>query len=53
MTGVPWAVADPSLVESALEPHVRLPEGLMGYRIVDESARAIIAERLGARSLGR
>jgi ATP-dependent RNA helicase SUPV3L1/SUV3 len=37
LTGVPWAVADPSLVESALEPHVRLPDGLMGYRIVDEA----------------
>ena len=37
LTGVPWAVADPSLVESALEPHVRLPEGLMGYRVVDEA----------------
>jgi ATP-dependent RNA helicase SUPV3L1/SUV3 len=37
LTGVPWAVADPSLVESALQPHVRLPEGLMGYRIVDEA----------------
>jgi ATP-dependent RNA helicase SUPV3L1/SUV3 len=37
LTGVPWAVADPILVESALEPHVPLPEGLMGYRIVDEA----------------
>jgi ATP-dependent RNA helicase SUPV3L1/SUV3 len=37
LTGVPWAVADPSLVESALEPHVPLREGLMGYRVVDEA----------------
>jgi ATP-dependent RNA helicase SUPV3L1/SUV3 len=37
LTGVQWAVADPILVESALEPHVPLPEGLMGYRIVDEA----------------
>jgi ATP-dependent RNA helicase SUPV3L1/SUV3 len=37
LTGVPWAVADPTLVESGLEPHVRLRNGLMGYRIVDEA----------------
>jgi ATP-dependent RNA helicase SUPV3L1/SUV3 len=37
LTGVPWAVADPTLVESALEPHVPLRDGLMGYRIVDEA----------------
>jgi ATP-dependent RNA helicase SUPV3L1/SUV3 len=37
LTGVPWADPDPTLVESALVPHVRLPEGLMGYRIVDEA----------------
>ena len=34
----------PGLVESALEPHVELPEGHRGYRIVDE---ARIGPRLG------
>ena len=36
--------ADPDIVESALEPHVELPEGHRGYRIVDE---ARIGPRLG------
>ncbi len=44
LVGVPWASADPELVESALEPHVELPEGYRGYRIVDE---ARIGPRLG------
>jgi ATP-dependent RNA helicase SUPV3L1/SUV3 len=44
LTGVPWAVADPELVESALQPHVRLPGGQLGYRVVDE---ARIRPRLG------
>jgi ATP-dependent RNA helicase SUPV3L1/SUV3 len=44
LTGVSWAVADPELVASALEPHVRLPGGQLGYRIVDE---ARIRPRLG------
>ena len=44
LTGVAWANADASLVESALEPHVELPEGHRGYRIVDE---ARIGPRLG------
>ena len=44
LVGVPWANADPGLVESALEPHVSLPEGHRGYRIVDE---ARIGPRLG------
>ena len=44
LVGVPWANADPDIVESALEPHVRLPEGHRGYRIVDE---ARIGPRLG------
>ncbi|HET9287777.1 MAG TPA: helicase-related protein [Gaiella sp.] len=44
LVGVPWASADPELVESALEPHVQLPEGYRGYRIVDE---ARIGPRLG------
>jgi ATP-dependent RNA helicase SUPV3L1/SUV3 len=44
LVGVPWASADPDLVESALEPHVELPEGFRGYRIVDE---ARIGPRLG------
>ncbi len=44
LVGIPWASADPDLVESALEPHVELPEGHRGYRIVDE---ARIGPRLG------
>ena len=44
LVGLPWANADPELVESALEPHVELPEGHRGYRIVDE---ARIGPRLG------
>src|SRR5262245_58626448 len=36
LVGLPWATADPELVESALEPHVELPHGHRGYRIVDE-----------------
>lgn len=35
LTGIVWANADPDLVESALVPHVRLPGGHMGYRVVD------------------
>ncbi len=37
LTGVAWASADPRLIESALEPHVELPSGHRGYRIVDEA----------------
>jgi ATP-dependent RNA helicase SUPV3L1/SUV3 len=44
LVGVAWASADPELVESALEPHIELPEGYHGYRIVDE---ARIGPRLG------
>jgi ATP-dependent RNA helicase SUPV3L1/SUV3 len=44
LVGLPWASADPQLVESALEPHVDLPEGHRGYRLVDE---ARIGPRLG------
>ena len=39
-----WGNADPELVEDALTPHVALPEGHLGYRIVDE---ARIGPRLG------
>jgi ATP-dependent RNA helicase SUPV3L1/SUV3 len=35
LTGIPWANADPELIESALTPHVPLPGGHFGYRIVD------------------
>ena len=35
LTGVAWADPDPGLVESALQPHVRLPDGHLGYRVVD------------------
>jgi ATP-dependent RNA helicase SUPV3L1/SUV3 len=44
LVGLPWASADPELVEDALEPHVPLPEGHRGYRVVDE---ARIGPRLG------
>src|SRR6188508_394775 len=44
LVGVAWASADPDLVESGLEPHVEIPEGHRGYRIVDE---ARIGPRLG------
>lgn len=37
LIGVPWASADPAIVEEALEPHVVLPSGHLGYRIVDEA----------------
>ena len=37
LAGLAWARADPDLVESALEPHVELPGGHRGYRIVDEA----------------
>jgi ATP-dependent RNA helicase SUPV3L1/SUV3 len=37
LAGVPWAHADPELVEAALEPHVELPHGYRGYRVVDEA----------------
>jgi ATP-dependent RNA helicase SUPV3L1/SUV3 len=37
LTGIPWATAEPQLVESALEPHVPLPGGHRGYRVVDEA----------------
>ncbi|MGH3135533.1 MAG: helicase-related protein [Gaiellaceae bacterium] len=37
LAGLGWGVADPQLVESALEPHVPLPGGHLGYRIVDEA----------------
>ena len=35
LTGIVWAQADPDLVESALVPHVELPGGHFGYRVVD------------------
>jgi len=37
LTGVPWANAAPAIVEEALQPHVLLPSGHLGYRIVDEA----------------
>ena len=35
LTGVPWAHPEPSLVESALTPHVQIENDHYGYRIVD------------------
>jgi ATP-dependent RNA helicase SUPV3L1/SUV3 len=37
LTGLGWGSPDPSLVESALEPHVELEGGFRGYRVVDEA----------------
>ena len=37
LTGLAWGDADADVVESALEPHVRLPGGHWGYRVVDEA----------------
>ncbi|HSG13803.1 MAG TPA: helicase-related protein [Gaiellaceae bacterium] len=37
LAGLGWGTADPELVEDALEPHVRLPGGHWGYRVVDEA----------------
>ncbi len=37
LAGLAWAHADPVLVESALEPHIALPGGHRGYRVVDEA----------------
>jgi len=37
LSGLGWGFADPGLVESALEPHVPLPGGHWGYRVVDEA----------------
>jgi len=37
LAGLGWGVARPELVESALEPHVALPGGYRGYRLVDEA----------------
>jgi ATP-dependent RNA helicase SUPV3L1/SUV3 len=44
LAGLGWGNPDPRLVESALEPHVPLPGGFWGYRVVDE---ARIRPRLG------
>jgi len=35
LTGLPWADPDPELVRNALTPHVQLPGGHLGYRVVD------------------
>ena len=37
LSGLGWGVARAELVESALEPHVSLPGGHRGYRLVDEA----------------
>ncbi len=37
VSGLGWGVADADLVESGLEPHVPLPGGHLGYRVVDEA----------------
>lgn len=35
LTGIVWANAKPDLIASALVPHVELPGGHLGYRVVD------------------
>jgi ATP-dependent RNA helicase SUPV3L1/SUV3 len=35
LTGLPWAKPEPDLVRAALTPHVELPGGHWGYRVVD------------------
>jgi ATP-dependent RNA helicase SUPV3L1/SUV3 len=37
LAGLGWGETDPELVQSALEPHVPLPGGHWGYRVVDEA----------------
>lgn len=37
LAGLGWGAPDPTLVESALAPHVLLPSGRRGYRVVDEA----------------
>jgi ATP-dependent RNA helicase SUPV3L1/SUV3 len=37
LAGLGWGTADPEIVESALDPHVRLPGEHWGYRVVDEA----------------
>ena len=37
LAGLGWGTAEPDIVESALEPHVPLPGGYHGYRVVDEA----------------
>ena len=37
LSGLGWGVASADLVESGLEPHVPLPGGHRGYRVVDEA----------------
>jgi ATP-dependent RNA helicase SUPV3L1/SUV3 len=37
LAGLAWGVAEPELVRAALEPHVPLPDGHRGYRVVDEA----------------
>lgn len=37
LVGLPWTTPKPELIEEALTPHVRLPEGHLGYRVVDEA----------------
>ncbi|MCS7006157.1 MAG: helicase-related protein [Thermoleophilia bacterium] len=47
LAGLGWGAPDPSLVESALEPHVVLEDDLRGYRIVDEARIRPRLEDLG------
>jgi ATP-dependent RNA helicase SUPV3L1/SUV3 len=37
LAGLGWGEAEPDVVRSALEPHVPLPGGYWGYRVVDEA----------------
>ncbi len=53
LTGVPWADPDPELVRDALVPHVELPGGHHGYRVVDSGRSAPAALRPERRAGGR
>jgi ATP-dependent RNA helicase SUPV3L1/SUV3 len=53
LAGIGWGSPDPDLVESALEPHVLLPDGHKGYRIVDEARIRPRLSELGVDDPGR
>jgi ATP-dependent RNA helicase SUPV3L1/SUV3 len=53
LAGVGWGAPDPERVESALEPHVRLPDGHYGYRLVDEARIRPRLSDLGVDDPGR
>ena len=50
LTGIVWANADPDIIESALQPQIELPDGHLGYRIVDTGRLRPRLEDLGIQS---